>query len=124
MIVARSHKEAARVAQATKMITPGAVRLGRPKDDDFHTSNFATPDPDAPDLPVPDDRGLCPDGDGRIDETSALVSRISSDSGDSGDSAESETDQIDSDQTELQRQALHLKVAQKLSKMDIINLRF
>jgi len=108
--------EAARVAQA-KMITPGRVRLGRPGKDESHVSNVSLPDPDPPDLPVPDDLGLRPDAHGRIDETPALVSGMSS-SSDSGDSAESQTD---IDQTELQRQALHSKVAEKLSKMDVIN---
>ena len=83
--------------------------------------DVSLPDPDPADLPVPDDLGLRPDAHGRIDETSpetsALVSGISS-SSDSGDSAESQTD---IDQTELQRQVLHSKVAEKLSKMDVIN---
>ena len=104
-----------RVAQA-KMITPRGVILGQPGDE-RHTSNVSLPDSDPPDLPVPDDRGLRPDANGRIDETSALVSRISS-SSDSGDSAESQTE---IDQTELHRQALHLKAAEKLSEMDVIN---
>jgi hypothetical protein len=98
------------------MITPRVVILGRPGDE-RHTSNVSLTDPDPPDLPVPDDRGLRPDANGRIDETSALVSRISS-SSDSGDSAESQTE---IDQTELHRQALHLKAAEKLSEMDVIN---
>ena len=108
-----------------KMLSPGSPgrgRLGRPTDGESQVFNVSLPDADPPNLPVPDDGDLRPDTNGRIGEVIDLVSRISS--SDSGDSAGSQTQRDQDEQAELQRQALHLthlKVAEKLSKMDVIN---
>ena len=77
------------------------------------------PEPDFPDLPVPDDRGLRPDANGRIDET--MMRRLLWSAG-SAAPVTLVTVQSHRQRSDRTPEAgIALKVAAKLSKMDVMN---